>query len=160
MEDLTEKMHSIAVKTEQETISMHVITIFTLIFLPGTFLAVRLIAPQLLSDTFTATLTLWQTFFSSGVLNWNDEGLLESEWVLRPDALRLFMKICLPLMVVIIAGWSLMYILVRRKNNEAKVYDGYADEKGMNDLISAGSEVKRRTQDISNSQQQGLVEAM
>jgi len=36
----THKMHEIAIKTKQETLSMHVITIFTLIFLPGTFIAV------------------------------------------------------------------------------------------------------------------------
>ena len=42
MEDWTAKMHAIAVRTEQETLSMHVITIFTLIFLPGTFISVRL----------------------------------------------------------------------------------------------------------------------
>ena len=40
MEDLTEKMHTLAEKTEQETMSMHVITLLTLVFLPGTFLAV------------------------------------------------------------------------------------------------------------------------
>jgi len=38
----THKMHEIAIKTKQETLSMHVITIFTLIFLPGTFIAVSL----------------------------------------------------------------------------------------------------------------------
>ncbi|RYO74952.1 hypothetical protein DL764_010634 [Monosporascus ibericus] len=119
MEDWTVKMHRIAVKTEQETISMHVITIFTLIFLPGTFLA---------------------TFFSSGVLNWNDEGLLDSDWVLRSEALKLFLFICVPLMIVIIAGWSLMYIVVRRKRKatERAIPDGYADEKGMNHESSAG----------------------
>ena len=42
MEDWTAKMHAIAVRTEQETLSMHVITIFTLVFLPGTFISVRL----------------------------------------------------------------------------------------------------------------------
>jgi hypothetical protein len=36
----TLKMHDIAIKTKQETLSMHVITVFTLIFLPGTFIAV------------------------------------------------------------------------------------------------------------------------
>ncbi len=41
----TLKMHDIAVKTKQETLSMHVITIFTLIFLPGTFIAVSLFFP-------------------------------------------------------------------------------------------------------------------
>ncbi len=41
MEQWTVKMHDIAKQTEEETISMHVITIFTLIFLPGTFVSVR-----------------------------------------------------------------------------------------------------------------------
>ncbi|RYP21567.1 hypothetical protein DL765_002203 [Monosporascus sp. GIB2] len=132
MEEWTVKMHRIAVKTEQETISMHVITIFTLIFLPGTFLAVRLAAPRLFSDLCTAALTSWQTFFSSGVLNWNDEGLLDSDWVLRSEALKLFLFICVPLMIVILAGWSLMYMVVRRKRKatESAIHDGYADEKG------------------------------
>ncbi|RYP87656.1 hypothetical protein DL770_004735 [Monosporascus sp. CRB-9-2] len=140
MEQWTVKMHRIAVKTEQETISMHVITIFTLIFLPGTFLAVRLAAPRLFSDLCTAALTSWQTFFSSGVLNWNDEGLLDSDWVLRSEALKLFLFICVPLMIVIIAGWSLMYIVVRRKRNatETAIHDGYADEKGKTHESSAG----------------------
>ncbi len=40
MTQWTLKMHEIAIKTKQETLSMHVITIFTLIFLPGTFIAV------------------------------------------------------------------------------------------------------------------------
>ncbi|RYP58857.1 hypothetical protein DL769_008770 [Monosporascus sp. CRB-8-3] len=119
MEEWTMKMHGIAVKTEQETISMHVITIFTLIFLPGTFLA---------------------TFFSSGVLNWNDEGLLDADWALRSEALKLFLFICVPLMIVIIAGWSLMYVVVRRKRKatESAIHDGYADEKGTTHESPAG----------------------
>ena len=36
-----EKMHSIAVKTLNDTVSMKIITIVTLLYLPGTFLAVR-----------------------------------------------------------------------------------------------------------------------
>jgi len=40
MSDWTIRMHDIAEKTEQDTVSMHVITIVTLIFLPGTFTAV------------------------------------------------------------------------------------------------------------------------
>lgn len=41
MHFMTEKMHDIAVKTGRQTVSMHAITVFTLVFLPGTFLAVR-----------------------------------------------------------------------------------------------------------------------
>jgi hypothetical protein len=35
-----EKMHSVAVKTLNDTVSMKIITIVTLLYLPGTFLAV------------------------------------------------------------------------------------------------------------------------
>ena len=40
MEDLTQDMHEIAVKTKQETVSMRIITLVTLFFLPGTFISV------------------------------------------------------------------------------------------------------------------------
>jgi hypothetical protein len=38
----TYKMHEITVKTKQKTLSIHVIIIFTLIFLPGTFIVVSI----------------------------------------------------------------------------------------------------------------------
>lgn len=100
MEDWTVKMHTIAVKTEQETVSMHVITVFTLIFLPGTFLA---------------------TFFSSGVLHWNEKDPdLGSDWVVRPDGMKLFFYICAPMMVIILAGWAYMYWKLRRSREEVQ----------------------------------------
>jgi Mg2+ and Co2+ transporter CorA len=40
MESVTLAMHGIAKKTEQETVSMRVITTVTLFFLPATFIAV------------------------------------------------------------------------------------------------------------------------
>jgi hypothetical protein len=40
MEDMTDSMHKIAVKTKQETVSMRIITLVTLFFLPGTFTSV------------------------------------------------------------------------------------------------------------------------
>ena len=41
MEAITHEMHIIAQKTKQETVSMRVITLVTLFFLPGTFISVR-----------------------------------------------------------------------------------------------------------------------
>ena len=41
METVTREMHIIAQKTKQETVSMRVITLVTLFFLPGTFISVR-----------------------------------------------------------------------------------------------------------------------
>jgi len=40
MEKLTFHMHEIAVKTEKETVSMRIVTVVTLFFLPGTFVSV------------------------------------------------------------------------------------------------------------------------
>ncbi|KAI3394706.1 hypothetical protein diail_2291 [Diaporthe ilicicola] len=59
----TDSMHVMTIKTRREAVSMHVITIWTLIFLPGTFVA---------------------TFFSSGILNFGDgevSSLKFGEWV-------------------------------------------------------------------------------
>jgi Mg2+ and Co2+ transporter CorA len=40
MEKITVEMHEIARKTKQETVSMKIITVVTLFFLPGTFMSV------------------------------------------------------------------------------------------------------------------------
>lgn len=41
MERLTDSMHEIAKKTKHETVSMKIVTLVTMFFLPGTFVAVR-----------------------------------------------------------------------------------------------------------------------
>ncbi len=43
MEFMTRDMHVIAQKTKQETVSMRIITLVTLFFLPGTFISVSLL---------------------------------------------------------------------------------------------------------------------
>jgi hypothetical protein len=114
MEQWTIEMHKIAVKTEQETVSMHVITIFTLVFLPGTFLAVRYgwpLAKKLISAGLTGT----QTFFSSGVFHWDEDGSLGSDYVTRSSGMVLFFAICVPMMIFVMAVWALFYWLARRK---------------------------------------------
>ena len=55
MEALTEQMNDIAIKTERETVSMRIVTIVTLFFLPGTFVSVSnvrscLFSAALISD--------------------------------------------------------------------------------------------------------------
>jgi len=40
MQKWAERTHEVAAKTEKETVSMHVITGLTLVFLPGTFVSV------------------------------------------------------------------------------------------------------------------------
>jgi Mg2+ and Co2+ transporter CorA len=40
MERMTDEMHTIAKKTKVETVNMRIITIVTMLFLPGTFISV------------------------------------------------------------------------------------------------------------------------
>jgi hypothetical protein len=44
IELITKDMHSLALKTKSETVSMRIITLVTLFFLPGTFISVSLIS--------------------------------------------------------------------------------------------------------------------
>lgn len=46
---MTEAMHLLAVKTKEETVSMRVITLVTLFFLPGAFVSVRTLTVETLS---------------------------------------------------------------------------------------------------------------
>ncbi|KAL2206312.1 hypothetical protein CC79DRAFT_1398254 [Sarocladium strictum] len=90
MQVWTEQMH-------QKTLSMHLITIFTLIFLPGTFVAVR------------------QTMFSSGIIVFGNEGdggfgPNLGDWKLRSAGLKLFFAICLPLLTITLGVWLLAYM--------------------------------------------------
>ena len=52
MEQMTSRMEDIALKTEEETVSMRIVTYVTLFFLPGTFVSVRSVLP-LLSQSLT-----------------------------------------------------------------------------------------------------------
>ena len=136
MMNWTHKMHEIAVKTKQETLSMHVITIFTLIFLPGTFIAVSLWSLSRGGFRVLTTDSRYQTFFSSGVLRWDEDGTLGTDYLVRGDGIRLFLSICLPMMAITIAGWALMYGVARRwarrhARDLGLQVPGYADEKGL-----------------------------
>ncbi|OTB01838.1 hypothetical protein M426DRAFT_323190 [Hypoxylon sp. CI-4A] len=127
---MTEKMHDIAVKTGHQTVSMHVITIFTLIFLPGTFLAVSLLR-RILADM---ALITRQTFFSSGILRWydSDEELDSSKysWTTEQDRLVLYLEIAVPMMVLVIVGWLILYLKAKR-DEERENYRMLEDiEKG------------------------------
>jgi hypothetical protein len=104
MEKVTESMHTIADKTEKETASMHIITLVTLVFLPGTFVAVSLGPP--LMRQLTESLTTDQTFFGSGLFQWVEENTGELP-VWKPEYFKLFAKICFPLMGGTIVIWLL-----------------------------------------------------
>ncbi|KAK8139417.1 hypothetical protein PG984_002797 [Apiospora sp. TS-2023a] len=121
MEEITKRMHTIAERTERDTSSMHFITFLTLVFLPGTFLGVRFSElssslyhshDEALIDPYNA-LTLNQSLFSTPIFGDAIEGSGKS-WTLNTELLFLFLKICLPMMGVILGFWVLYRKYMRR----------------------------------------------
>jgi hypothetical protein len=97
---ITLEMHAIAKKTEQETVSMRVITSVTLFFLPATFIAVCGIPVAIES----LELSGQQTFMSTDILNFEDGGQ-----DLQIKGLRLYLAIALPLTALTFFAWYMIY---------------------------------------------------
>jgi hypothetical protein len=126
MEELTRKMHGIAERTKQDTISMHAITILTLFFLPGTFVAVSFGTPYI-QRLLLGALTLGQAFFSANILDFSETPTGGAgDWTTRRAALQLFLEICIPLMAIVMGAWCVAYFRARHKAREA----GWADDEG------------------------------
>jgi hypothetical protein len=129
MEEWTVKMHAIAARTAQETVAMGVITFFTLVLLPSTFVAVRYGIQPLISAAWAASpsLTQSQTFFSSGIIQFdnNDGNYTDAngggkmgDWSLRKPALKLFLVMSLPLMGISLGTWAIYRSAAFRKARE------------------------------------------
>ncbi|KAK3985628.1 hypothetical protein QBC44DRAFT_154128 [Cladorrhinum sp. PSN332] len=103
MHNSTKNMEIIAAKTEKETASMHIITLVTLVFLPGTFVAVRLGLP--LMPLMCKLLTTDQTLFGSGLYQWDQNNPVTSVPIWKEEFWKLFSKVSFPLMVGTIVIW-------------------------------------------------------
>lgn len=127
---MTKKMHDVALTTAHQTVSMHVITIFTLIFLPGTFLAVSLLRLIFLGVALTG-----QTFFSSGILRWyeaDELGDSKYTWATEHDRLLLYIEIAVPMMLFIVLGWLILFLKSRTGRSEGGEAEEPAElEKGL-----------------------------
>ncbi|KIM97239.1 hypothetical protein OIDMADRAFT_130241 [Oidiodendron maius Zn] len=99
MEIMTQGMHEIAQKTKQETVSMRIITLVTLFFLPGTFIS---------------------TIMSTDIIQYQVSADGKSQEVFQLGALQLYLAITLPMMLLTFASWYGVYIWVDRKE-KAKV---------------------------------------
>lgn len=111
---------------------MHIITVLTLIFLPGTFISVSQPSPYVAHAYMYHELIQGheeQTFFSSGVLNWDDKGDLGQEWVVRQKAMGVFFAICVTMMVVTIVAW---YWFSHREKKRMVVAENLLEE-GLNE---------------------------
>ncbi|KAK4231947.1 hypothetical protein QBC38DRAFT_178135 [Podospora fimiseda] len=106
MEQIATSTHTIAEKAKKETSSIHFITVVTLLFLPGTFIAVRLGLPPL--PLIFNLLTCSQTIFGSGLFQWNDNDDPEGRIpIWKGDHFDLFMKWCGGLMALTFSIWIL-----------------------------------------------------
>ncbi|RFU28625.1 hypothetical protein B7463_g7720, partial [Scytalidium lignicola] len=111
MEKMTMDMNAIAVKTKQETVSMRIITLVTLFFLPGTFVS---------------------TIMSTSIVQWDRNADGESKENFQMAALKVYLIITVPLMVVSFGAWYGVYWWVDRKErNKSKEMV----QKGNKDMV-------------------------
>lgn len=55
-----------------------------------------------------------QTFFQSGIFQWNDSMDFVGDWHVRNDALGLFFEISVPVTVLVLAVWYLAFRRAKR----------------------------------------------
>jgi hypothetical protein len=118
----TDAMELLTLKTKHETVSIHVITILTLIFLPSTFVAVRYTWPHF-SRMVSQFLTACQTFFGSGIIDFErTSGSTENlgYWITRWGAVKLFVLFCVPLTFVVVSAWAVTYHRSRKRYKAEK----------------------------------------
>ena len=115
MEQLTREMNALAQKTTQETVSMRIITLVTLFFLPGTFISVGscliLIAKKsTFWHTFCYRLLIdCQTIMSTDIIRFESPSGGPGSEVFQADALKIYVYVSIPLMVLTFAAWYLIY---------------------------------------------------
>lgn len=123
MESMTQNMHEIARNTEKDTSSMHVITFFALVFLPGTFLGVRYYCQhhhtKPTRESMPSYLTQNQSFFSTPIFEGQaPDG--SSSWTFNWEMFGLFARICFPMMFVTLLLWG-MWTVYRSPSREKEV---------------------------------------
>lgn len=125
MEAMTRSMKEVAEKTEKQTASMYIMTFFTLLFLPATFVAVRFWPLSHLSTSLNIQfLTNGQTFFSSGIYQWdqnNAAGSTMPYW--KSEYFVLFLEICVPLTGCIILLCWFFYFWADWRRRAARAVD-------------------------------------
>lgn len=105
-EALTNEMHSITRKTRQETVSMRIITVLTLLFLPGAFIGV---SESRLHIKATTDKHL-KTFMGIDILKFETNNAQDFE----PHGLMVYVSIFLPMTVIIFLIWCFVYRFAHR----------------------------------------------
>jgi hypothetical protein len=110
MEDMTKNMHDIARKTKQEAVSMRIITLVTLFFLPGTFVSVFH-----LPTTNPPLLTCLQTLMSTEIVRWQASNNGKRKRVVSVGAIETFLAASLPLTALTFCAWYVVYRWLNRR---------------------------------------------
>ncbi|KAK4199001.1 hypothetical protein QBC40DRAFT_255552 [Triangularia verruculosa] len=87
--------HRSAITMEKETVSMHVVTVVTMLFLPATFIS---------------------TFFQSGIIQLKGAEEVEGQWLLHREVFMLYIEICIPLTAVTMLVWFLVNYRAKSKS--------------------------------------------
>jgi len=95
MATLTKKMNKLAHQTKKETVSMKIITVVTLFFLPGTFIS---------------------TIMSTDIIQYPVNPATDKpEEQYSSSALNLYLAITLPLMAITFLSWVVVYWWIEKK---------------------------------------------
>ena len=123
MRDMTRNMQSIAQKTKQETVSMRVITLVTLLYLPSTFISVSFKPKRRVSGLTTLT----QTLMSTDIVNFRNDISGKPERIVRFEAIQLYIAISIPLTFATFVAWYGIYRCVvsqEKKKQSAQPLEG------------------------------------
>jgi hypothetical protein len=124
IQSMTEEMNALTQKTKQETVSMRIITLVTLFFLPGTFISVCLfsltyfVRSHLLSSQIVFLLTKQQTIMSTDTLQFSKiPNTKDYDEEYSSAALKRYMSVTLPLMALTFLPWWVLCWWVDRKQH-------------------------------------------
>ncbi|RDW74883.1 hypothetical protein BP6252_06025 [Coleophoma cylindrospora] len=144
MQGLTKQMHRLAKRATQEAVSMRIITLVTLFFLPGTFISVSsslmsfCLWKQYRGLSHGRMLKSGQTIMSTDIVKFQSTNGGPGPIVFQRDALSLYLYVTIPLMVVTFTTWWGLYRCeqYKAKKSERKFKNRDA-EKGTGNGLNA-----------------------
>ncbi|RDW85933.1 hypothetical protein BP5796_04258 [Coleophoma crateriformis] len=144
MEGLTKQMHRLAKRATQEAVSMRIITLVTLFFLPGTFISVSSLSTsfcwrkqyRVLSRG--QMLKSGQTIMSTDIVKFQSTAGGPGPIVFQRAALSLYLYVTIPLMVVTFTTWWGLYRCEQYKAKKSERKSKNRDaEKGTGNGLNA-----------------------
>lgn len=114
-----EEMEKLTKQTKRETVSMKVITLVTMFFLPATFISV-----SHCGNWYNSTrLTKAQTLMSTDIIRWQSGSDGSFQKSISWGAIRFFLTLSLPLTFTTFITWALVYafILLKERRQEKRL---------------------------------------